>query len=735
VHDDTRRPGRAPVTTPAGGISWRNPAPSEAERLARILEVVPGGIVQLGADGAILRVNEQAKRFLGMHWDAIARRYVSDYAGETFHEDGRPCLVEEYPASQCLATGRPAGPLTLGVRGADGELRWGIFSALPFPEPDGARVGALVTFVDITERRHAELRSRAHDRLLDTVRLVHGRDDLGAATATAFHEPLATLVELTRSQRGFLASVDPGDERADELRLHAHVDTARERSASMPCIPLDAECRGILRDGRLRVLDRPAPMAGFGPRALTTVALLPLTMAGKVVGLVGLADAPSYAHEALSELEPLLTACADLLAALEERRTRKDLEAQLAQAERLAGVGTLAAGMAHEINNPLAYVLLNLQAFARHEERLARELDALALRLASTGAGDAMLALVSSARDRLEQLTRNARDATEGAERVQRIVRDLMTFSRVTEEQQTVVDVNAAVEVALKMAEHEIKYRARLVRELGAVPAVHGHDGRLSQVFLNLLINAARAIEEGHAEANEIRVRSWHEGDEVCVEVADTGHGVKPEHLGRLFEPFFSTRAPGAGAGLGLSICHNVVRAHGGRIEVTSEVEVGTRFVVRLPVARSSVPPRGNEHEHGNEHANGNDRPRVLETRLRLVLIDDDPMVLRVLAQLLRRTHDVTCAEGYAAAVEHLSSDAPVDVVVCDMMMLDGTGADVHAWIAEHRPALASRVVFMTGGTFTPKARAFLSEIAAPHLTKPFSLHEIEDALRRALAG
>jgi two-component system NtrC family sensor kinase len=154
----------------------------------------------------------------------------------------------------------------------------------------------------------------------------------------------------------------------------------------------------------------------------------------------------------------------------------------------------------------------------------------------------------------------------------------------VTEEEKRLVAVNEAIVVALKMADHEIKYRARLSRELGDLDPVLGNDGRLSQVFLNLLLNAARAIEEGRPEQNEVRVRSWMEGEDVLVEVADTGHGVAPEHLHRLFEPFFSTRAPGAGAGLGLSICHNVVHDHGGRIDVTSTVGVGTTIAVHLPI-------------------------------------------------------------------------------------------------------------------------------------------------------
>jgi CheY-like chemotaxis protein len=293
-----------------------------------------------------------------------------------------------------------------------------------------------------------------------------------------------------------------------------------------------------------------------------------------------------------------------------------------------------------------------------------------------------------------------------------------MTFSRAGHEAHTRVDVNAAVDVAIKMALHEIKYRARLVRELGDIASVEGNDGKLSQVFLNLLLNAARAIEEGHPDRNEIGARTWMQDDEVKVEIWDTGQGIAPEHLEHLFEPFFSTRPAGAGAGLGLSICLSVVRAHGGRIDVRSEPGRGSRFVVSLPRAtRPSVEP-----------SLAPSSERVPETRLKVLIVDDEAMVLRVLGQLLSHHYEVQTAEGLTAACELLARGS-FDVVLCDMMMLDGTGADLHAWAVENRSELAERFVFMTGGTFTPKAREFLAAIDAPRLSKPFQLRELQEIL------
>lgn len=720
------------MITPDGGIPRRNPTPSEAQHLARILEVVPGGIVQVDPDGSILRANEQAQRFLGLTWDSLKHRFITAFASETFHEDGTPCSVEDYPVARCLATGKPEGPTTIGVRRPAGDVRWAIFTALPFPAPGTGHMGAVVTFVDITDRRRAEIRGRAQDRLLDTVRMVHFRDD-PAATVAVFHEPLASLLELTKSRAGFIASRDPEDDTSEELRLHAmHDERTPELGSSHPPVPIDALSRAVLSSGAPRAVENPGFLGGpFRRQRPVRAVVLPLVTAGKVVGVVGLWDAPTaYDAPTLGDLEPLLAACADLVVALDERRARRKLEAQLAQAERLASVGTLAAGMAHEINNPLAYLLLNLTAFTRQTEALSGSLlalrDRLAARFGPETAGAVLAeAGIPDAEARLARIVQHGKDAAEGGERVQRIVRDLMTFSRVGDEQRSLVDVNAAALAALKMAHHEIKYRARLVRELGRVDPVLGSDGRLSQVFLNLLLNAARAIEEGHPDDNEIRLRTSMSGDEVRIEVEDTGSGIAPEHLERVFQPFFSTRAPGSGSGLGLSVCHNVVRAHGGRIDVESELGVGSRFVVHLPRAETS--------RRAPEPAPRPSAPPPRVRRPRILLIDDEPMVLRVLAQLLSHTYEVERADGLVTATSVLGQGGAFDVVLCDMMMLDGTGVDVHAWMREHRPELVSRMIFMTGGTFTPKARAFLADIAAHHLVKPFSLRELDELIARLL--
>ncbi|WP_228558569.1 ATP-binding protein [Myxococcus sp. AB056] len=248
---------------------------------------------------------------------------------------------------------------------------------------------------------------------------------------------------------------------------------------------------------------------------------------------------------------------------------RKAMQAQLVVSDRLAAVGTLAAGVAHEINNPLAFVLSNLSF-------LAGELHALAPELPS---------------GRMAELEEVLREATDGAHRVRQIVRDLRTFSRGDDEVATAVNVQAVLESAITLARSELKLRAQLVRDYCEVPLVEGNEGRFGQVFLNLLINAAQAIPVGQSEQHEVRLSLRSAGDRVIIEVRDTGMGMPPEVRARIFDPFFTTKPVGEGTGLGLSICHGIVTGFGGDISVESEEGRGSTFRVSLPVARRTKEP------------------------------------------------------------------------------------------------------------------------------------------------
>ncbi|WP_306818154.1 sensor histidine kinase [Archangium lipolyticum] len=244
-------------------------------------------------------------------------------------------------------------------------------------------------------------------------------------------------------------------------------------------------------------------------------------------------------------------------------------QAQLLFAERLATIGQLAAGLGHEINNPLSFILCNLDYV---QQQLVR----------TSG-----VPTQEESQEMLEALA----DARDGAERVRLIVKDLKVLSHPNDMELGPVDVVTTLRGAAKVAAYEMRDRARLVEDLDAVPAVNAHRARLSQVFLNLLINAAHAIPPGQAKQNEIRLSARMDGPtRVLVEVSDTGCGISQENLERIFSPFFTTKPVGVGTGLGLSVCHGIVTALGGDISVESELGRGSTFRVSLPVYEEEAP-------------------------------------------------------------------------------------------------------------------------------------------------
>jgi signal transduction histidine kinase len=238
-------------------------------------------------------------------------------------------------------------------------------------------------------------------------------------------------------------------------------------------------------------------------------------------------------------------------------------QAQLLFADRLATIGQLAAGLGHEINNPLAFIVGNL--------------DYVQQQLVRTGGAPSP--------EEQQEMIEAIADARDGAERVRLIVLDLKVLSHPNDMERDPVDVVTSLRSAVKVASYELRDRARLVESLEEVPRVHAPKARLCQVFLNLLINAAHAISPGQAARNEIRISTRMGGPRhVVVEVSDTGCGIPAENLERIFNPFFTTKPVGVGTGLGLSVCHGIITALGGELSVRSEVGQGTTFRVSLPI-------------------------------------------------------------------------------------------------------------------------------------------------------
>jgi two-component system NtrC family sensor kinase len=269
-------------------------------------------------------------------------------------------------------------------------------------------------------------------------------------------------------------------------------------------------------------------------------------------------------------------------------------QVQAVQQEKMASVGQLAAGVAHEINNPMGFISSNLSSLAKYISKVKAYDDALLDEVRKAGHADLLSGIESMKKTMkidfiLGDMGSLLEESQDGAERVRRIVQDLKNFSHVDEAECKAVNINDSLDTTLNMLRNEIKYIAELVKDYGEIPLVFCYPQQINQVFMNILVNATHALDG----QGTITIRTWQEGDLVRIAFSDTGKGIAPEHLTKIFDPFFTTKAVGKGTGLGLSICYEIIKKHGGEITVQSTVGTGTTFTVQLPVKGQNLPADG----------------------------------------------------------------------------------------------------------------------------------------------
>ena len=388
------------------------------------------------------------------------------------------------------------------------------------------------------------------------------------------------------------------------------------------------------------------------------------------------------------------------LTLLRDVTERRRLEEQLVTADRLSSLGAVSAGVAHELNNPLAYIKLNLRALERALEALGDEELKTRARTAAAAAGH-------------------------GVERATTIVRNLNSFSRPEKDSIEALDLRRVLDSAVDMLGREAISPARFVRRYAGPTPVLANRSRLEQVFLNLLLNALQSFTTADRKTNEIVLEVKPEGDRAIALVRDNGRGICSTIRSQIFDPLFTTKPVGEGTGLGLSICHGIVSAAGGSIDVESSEGAGACFRVVLPRvghAPSAAPPLPSH-------------PTAPQPRRRLLVIDDEPALLHALRVVLVDDHDVEAVPSGGDALELLRRDRAFDLILCDLIMSGMSGVDLYRELEHSAPELARQIVFMTGGATTEHARSFLATTTNRVLEKPFHFDQLLTYLNECLSA
>jgi PAS domain S-box-containing protein len=572
------------------------------------------------------------------------------------------------------------------VKTVEGQRRHAV-EARPTTDPVTGRRAILLSEIDVTFRHEAEevvrrvyseLESRVRERTLDLERLNRELGD-ERQFVSAVLETVGSLLIVA-------------DAYGNAVRVNrALCELTGYRSEELTGHPI---WQTLLTSPESEIVER--AFAQHGPRFH---AVMPKNIEGTIRTKSGEPRIVSWTNAALLDA----SGCTEyVIGAGVDVTDRKEIQVRLQISDRMASIGTLAAGVAHGINNPLAYVIANLD-YVKH--KLARPWNELPA-------------------EEVHELRELLDESLEGADRVRRIVGDLRSFSRHGDDRVTAVDLTAVIERALNMAMNEIRHRARVVLMLEPVPRVLGTESKLGQVVLNLLVNAAQAIEAGNVENNSITVRTLlDKHGRPRLEIQDSGIGIPEEYLRRVFDPFFTTKPVGVGTGLGLSISHRIVSEFGGEIGIESQHQHGTLVWMSLETAPLEAAPPPKQPTFPP--------PSDREHAARILIVDDEPAILRALSRVLQG-YQVTRALSGREAVSRIEHSGPYDVVFCDVMMPELSGIDVYERAKQVCPGQEQRIVFITGGAFTEHAAKFIESIDNPKLGKPFDAGEVR-ALVKAL--
>jgi two-component system NtrC family sensor kinase len=513
---------------------------SQQDLLTTILTHIPHSVFWKDREGTFLGCNDAFARQLG-------QASPQEIIGRTDHDFGLP--LEQIQAFRqddrlVMDSGRPKLEIEEPIRGADGTDHWVLTSKVPLKDPDGEVWAVLGIFTDITERhsQRDELKDALRQTEIYASRLEAMVFEARGRTRRLMNASLDAVFVLDAV--GGVVEVNPVVERLLGLTAQQLMGTPIDSLApESERARLRSALGDLLTRGTMHVEDQGLRSADGRRVALQLIGSL----------------------ESVGEYRRMLVIAHDLT---EQRR----LEQQSIQNERLAAMGVLAAGIAHEINNPTAYVLANLDYLRHWWDDLDRHLSS-------------QPPLPPELEEGFTEARQILADCLDGCSRIQDIVRGMRHLSHLGQDEASVLlDVHTSLDAVLHIAHGELKHTARVEKAYDpALPMVLGSEGRLGQVFLNLIINAVHAMRPGTPEVNVLRLRTWVDAGRVRVDISDTGHGIPPEALPRIFDPFFTTKPAGIGTGLGLSISHAIIQKMGGEMRVESQPGRGTTFSLLLP--------------------------------------------------------------------------------------------------------------------------------------------------------
>lgn len=567
-----------------------------------------------------------------------------------------------------------------------------------------------------------DVRIRGHRDGVETATLLREKFDVPIVYLTA-HADEHTVARAKGTQPfGYLTKpVKPADLRtAIELSLHRHVLERRLRererwfsttldSIADAVIAVDLGGTITFMNPAAAALTGVALEHAIGRPAREVVRLLdprypasPLELVLEQKRPIHIEEAPLYQETRATRIisdstAPVLDEGQMLGAVMVFRDVteQKRIQKQLELTDRLASLGTMAAGVAHEVNNPLAVVVGNASFVLDELPKLAAP-EAVAAVLEATS------------------------EIAAAAARITKIVAELQAFSRPSTPAAGESDAGAAVSWAIRSTAHEYRHRARVTAEISDGLRVALDETRLGQVLVNLLMNAAHAIPVGAADRNAVTIVARQADSDAVIEVRDTGCGMPHAVIEHIFEPFYTTKDVGIGTGLGLAICHGIVSSARGRIEVESESGRGTTFRISLPLANAKVVA-----------ATTTGKSRAFH-RGRILIADDEPLMLKAMARMLR-DHDVVTTGDPREVLARLAGGERFDIIFSDMMMPEMTGMELYERMLVEFPDDIRKLVFVTGGAISARIADFLAVVPNPCLDKPVLTDELRTFVQQRL--